>query len=270
MVDYAKTPGLDYIQAPKLVAVALNAFLKKLITHARALKPLPARMVTRVTQLEAAQADLAAALGLKHGEDLSADPARVEADRAVDDAVRAYYELTSALARVGPPTGEVAAKAKANFFPKDDITFLNLDFEQEWSEIDTRITNAEQQGHFEAVSEIGGKVVVQNLKKRHKEYGKALGITAASSRAVATTLEGPYGIAQNALRRYMAGAIALGAESDVDPEVIPQAEHLLAPIEDARARAAIRRGKSGKGGDEGITPSDGTDNEPTPVPDNND
>lgn len=50
-----------------------------------------------------AQEALAVALGAKHGEDLSADPKRVAADRAVDDAVRAYYDFLSAMARLPEP-----------------------------------------------------------------------------------------------------------------------------------------------------------------------
>jgi len=265
MAEFAKAPGLDYISLPKLVALAFNTFLRKVITNAKSLKPLPPRMTTRVAQLDAAQAELASALGVKHGEDSKADPKRVEADRAVDEAVRAYYETLSALARLGPPTGPIAAAAKASFFPNDDLSFLNFEFEQEWSVIETRLAHDEQNGTLAKVEELGGGAFIVNLKKKHKEYGKALGVTVATTRSVATTLEGPYARAQDALRRFVAAAIAHGAESDVDPSVIPEAETLLAPIEEARARIAQRRGKGGKEGEE---PTDGqVVVKPEPAPD---
>ena len=266
MAEFARAPGLETIQAPKLVAVALNAFVRKVITNAKTLKPFPSRMTTRVTQLEASLEELSAALGIKHGEDLSADPKRVEADRNVDDAVRAYFEFLSAMSRMSAPIGPVAAGARSSFFPKDDLAFLNLEFEQEWSVIDTRVSHADSEGVFAQVEEIGGGLVISNLKKKHKEYGKALGVTAATTRTIATTLEGPYARAQDALRRFIAAAIAHGAESDIDPSVIAEAETLLAPIEEARARIAGRRAKGSKGGEEGTEPVDGTTEDPKPAP----
>lgn len=264
MAEIAKAPGLEYIQSPKLVAVAFNAFLVKVITNAKALKPLPKTMATRVAQLERAQEALAAALGAKHGEDLSADPKRVAADRAVDDAVRAYYDFVSAMARLPEPIQSTALTAKTTFFPKDELGFIQLDFEEEWGEIETRVKYAEEQGHFAAVTDIGGAAVIANLKKMQKEYGKALGITAASSRSVATKVSEPYAAAQNSLRRFIAAAIALGAESDVDPDVIPQAEHLLAPIEELRVRLSARRGRGSK--DEEGVDGENPDENPSPAP----
>ncbi len=146
------------------------------------------------------------------------------------------------------------------------MSFLNLEFEQEWSVIETRVNHAQSQGVFAQVEEIGGAVVIANLKKKHKEYGKALGVTAATTRSAATTLEIPYARAQDALRRFIAGAIAHGAESDLDPSVTAEAETLLAPIEEARARSAARRAKGGKGGEEIVEPTDGTKEEPKPGP----
>ena len=268
MAEIAKAPGLEYIQSPKLVAVAFNAFLVKVITNAKALKPLPKVMVTRIAQLERSQEALAVALGAKHGEDLSADPKRVAADRAVDDAVRAYFEFLSGMARLPEPIGSTATTAKTTFFPKDELGFIQLDFEEEWGEIETRVKHAEEQGHFAAVADIGGAAVISNLKKMQKEYGKALGITAASARAVATKVSEPYAAAQNSLRRFIAAAIALGAESDVDPDVIPQAEHLLAPIEELRVRLSARRGRGSKEeeGIDGEYPDGNSEPEPGPTP----
>ena len=267
MAEFAKAPGLDYIQAPKLVAVAFNTFLREVLSNARTLKPLPPRMVPRVAQLEIAQKALSAALGAKHGEDESADPKRVEADRAVDDAVRAYYEFLSSMGRMPSPIGTTALNARSAFFPKDDLSFLNFEFDQEWSEIDTRLNHAEEKGTLALVEEIGGAVVIANLKKKHKEYGRALGVTTASARSVAASLEVPYGQAQDALRRYIAAAIAHGAESDLDESVIPEAETLLAPIEEARARNALRRAKGGKGAEDEEGDDDAKDPaKPVPAP----
>lgn len=233
-------------KGPKFVAFALNTFLRKVLSNAKTLNPLPPRMVTRVAQLEIAQQALAVGLGHRHGTDDSADPRRVEADRAVDDAVRSLFEFLSAMSRLPAPIGPTAEKARATFFPKDDLSFLNVEFDEEWSEIDTRLKHAEEKGALTLIEEIGGGPVVANVKKRHKEYGKALGVTTATVRATVASLQVPYARAQNSLRRYIAAAIAHGAESDVDPTVIPEAETLLAPIEEARARNA-QRASRGKG-----------------------
>lgn len=277
MAQLAKAPGLEYIPLPKVLATGYNTLLRKVITNAKALNPLPKSMATRVAQLDLASAGLSEALGLKHGEDKSADPARVEADEAVDKAIKAYHAFLAYAAGVDDASSKIAEEARLAFFKKDDsLAFLNLEFDQEWSEIETRIAHSESVGAFEAVEEIGGGKAVANLKKKHKAYGKALGVTAATTKKVAATLEEPYARAQDALRRFVAAAIAHGAESDVDPSVIETAERLLAPIEELREKVALQRRADGGKGEEPVTPSgpaDGSkdgDDQGKPKPDGTD
>lgn len=266
-LQLAKAPGLEYIPLPKILALGYNTLLRKVITNAKALKPLPSCMSTRVSQLEIASNGLSEALGLKHGEDKSADPKRVEADEEVDTAVKAYHAFLAYAVRLGDDSATVAESARLAFFKKDDsLAFLNLEFDQEWSEIETRIQHSESVGAFEAVEEIGGGKAIANLKKKHKAYGKALGVTAATTKKIAATLEEPYARAQDALRRFVAAAIAHGAESDVDESVIASAEHLLAPIEEAREKIALQRRADGGKGEVPVDPVEGSKDEEKPGP----
>ena len=150
------------------------------------------------------------------------------------------------------------------------LTFLLQDFDAEWADINTRLQRLDADGSTEKLIEIGGKDVLDHVRAMHKEYGRALGITAGTDKPAKVSLSEPLAVAQDAVRRYMAVVIGYGADSDIDPSVIPVAEALLEPIEALRTKVSQKG--SGRGTDEepsnpvdGATPTDGNKKNPQPA-----
>lgn len=279
MTEKAKSPGLDWIQLVRLTAPALSALLVKVASTAHAVEkgeldeaeepagtkpkgkgttkkkpaPLPETIMKRLMKVEAATAPLSSALAHREPKPLAANPARVSADREMDNAIRALDGFLLSKSNL-PKTKERALKAHKAFFKGEGHDWLNADFETQWADVKARLQLIDTTGIAKEIIAIGGEDVLDHMRDMFKAYGIALGITEVSKQASKVDVGKPYREALDALRRYVAVVVGHGANSDVSPEAGELAEALLSPIEEAREKNAARAARSPKEGGEEPSP----------------
>lgn len=272
ITDIPKAPGLDFLQVPRVRALGLTTLIRRLEQAAKGISALPKSVNVRLKQLRIAEASLSAALAERGAEGSNVNvesPARIEADTNMDNSVRILSSCLLGWRLLPGEKGVKAGEAFTSFFGDGNLTFLLQDFDDEWADINTRLKRIDADGSADKLIEIGGKDVLDHVRAMHKEYGRVLGITAGTEKAAKVSVADPLAVAQDSVRRYMAAVIAFGADSDIDPSVIPVAEALLEPIESLRAKLSQK--SSGRSADEDpatpaddATPADGTKKDPKP------
>jgi hypothetical protein len=210
--------------------------------------PLPDIIMRRLMKVEAVTITLSNALALRVPAALLANPARTEADREVDAAIKALDGFLLSKTII-PEKKERAEKARKAFFKGEGHEWLNADFESQWADVKSRLHLIDTTGVAADIVAIGGEDVLDHLRAKFKLYGIALGITEVAKEASKVDIEGPYLAALDALRRYVAVIVGHGATSDDFPEAGILAEKLLAPIERARNKNSTKSARAAKEGE---------------------
>lgn len=210
--------------------------------------PLPADIMRRLMKVEAATVTLSNALAHRVPAALQANPARIEADRQVDIAIKALDGFLLSKVVIEEKK-ERAEKARKVFFKGEGHEWLNAEFESQWADVKSRLHLIDTNGVAADIVAIGGEDVLDHLRAKFKQYGIALGITEVAPEASKVDIEGPFLAALDALRRYVAVIVGHGANSDDFPEAGVLAEKLLAPIERARAKNATKSARGAKEGE---------------------
>ena len=134
-----------------------------------------------------------------------------------------------------------ARELLALLFPQG-LTFLQLPFKAEWAESSTRLSRIAADGLGPRLRSLVGEEFLSTLETVHDAYGKALGITAKTTRPPATALPSlrePLGAFLDTLRVYVVKVTAL--EEPDDEESNARVAQLLEPL---RTFPARRRGRA--------------------------
>lgn len=258
-----KAPWLDLLHLPRFTALGLVAAVQRIATVAKSRGDVPPPVAARLKLLREATAALEAVLAERAPKLESEGEDRVAADVAMDESIRALDAWLSAMKRI-PGKADKAAAAHEAYFG-EGLGFIKAEFDIEWAAVGTRLTRSDANGHSAAIEEMGGKDVLDHVRKMYKQYGKALGITTVQESQPKALLTVPFAAAQDSLRRFVATLLAHGARSDIDPTVIPVVTALLEPLESHRAKNASKAGRDKPGGEE-TDPGDGTEPAPTDEP----
>lgn len=254
-----KAPWLDIIHLPRFTALALVTTVQRIATAAKSLGELPKPIALRLKVLRDGTLEVERVLAERRQVGEATGAERTEADLNVDDAIRGLESWLSAMRRI-PNKAAKATAAYAAYFG-EGLTFITVDYDTEWAEISTRLKHSDDSGVSADIEEMGGKDVLDHVRKMHKEYGKVLGITTVQAAPAKNPLTVPLANAFDALRRFVAVVLAHGANSDIDPSVVPVVNALLEPLEAQRAKNAGKRGRDEAPGEGEATPADGE--EPT-------
>lgn len=160
-----------------------------------------------------------------------------KADQVIDAAWRAAFDWTSGWAELPlPETRELASKAQGllRVLYADGLKFTQLPYKLEHSESQTRIDRIDEDGLGAVFDALGGGVFLDTIRKAHKLYGKALGLTQTKgTKPVAVDLRGPMDDFYEALRVYVI-RVSASVEED-EPETQELADVLLAPVMQAES-----------------------------------
>jgi hypothetical protein len=97
-----------------------------------------------------------------------------------------------------------------------------------WAEADTRLTRITTAAFEPTIEKLGGKIILQQLRDAHKEYGEALGITAEGQDIATANIKEPLKDFTDALRAYV---LAVAAHADPKDEASGElTDALLAPL----------------------------------------
>lgn len=236
------------IVLPRLDASGADALVTEVLARARAVT-LPASIERARKHLEAAQKVLRAALSARHQALPSAtkDEARA-ADRDEDAAFSAIFDWSKGLSKLPDALAEsgVALRLHTALFG-DGLTFTQLPYKLEWAEADARVRAiANDPSLEEAFTSLGGKVLLDNLRRAHKRYGRALGVTStkAEPEAPLAGVGEPLAEVIAALRLY---ALRVAAHAEGDDAEDASLSELLAPLVawEGRVQARSSSGASG-------------------------
>jgi len=151
------------IQLPSLTAEETVTLATKLITAAQSASTLPGNAPTALDDVKASLQTLSAELA-KRGQRVEDKAAAREADTQLDRVWSAIDRFLSAWAAIdGTELAEQATALRQRLFP-DGLAFLTKNFNAEWAASEQRL---------------GGGAFVASLRRAHKAYGQALGVTEA-------------------------------------------------------------------------------------------
>jgi hypothetical protein len=145
----------------------------------------------------------------------------------------------------------------------EGLAFLNLAFKVQWAEGQKRLDLIKDKGYAADIEELAGHEFWAELKRTHKAYGEALGVTKPEDVAPEVRLSEPLRDVSRAVAAYALQLLAYA--SDV-PKAEASVRKALKPIDDQRA-AVARRAAAGGGEEEAAPPAGEPAVSPkTPVP----
>ena len=165
-------------------------------------------------------------------------------DQGEDNAWGAIYVRLEGYAKL-PDAAETrddsrrASALLAQLFPTG-LSFLTLDYQQQWVESQRRLDMIEQQELAPQLDRLCGPVFLQQLLVAHQAYGEALGLTGPRPQnveppAIAEALRA----LRDGIRFYARRVLALADEEEA--ESIPLVQRALAPLLEAQDQVRARR-----------------------------
>jgi hypothetical protein len=125
----------------------------------------------------------------------------------------------------------------------DGLGFLKLPYNEEWSESEKRLRLVDQDKLAGDIDRIAGPEFLEEVRRAHALYGKALGMTGGVTVADEVNLAAPLRKLQQAIVSY--GIKLIASANDEDPDSIAVVRAALAPI-DAHRAAMSRRTAPGE------------------------
>lgn len=230
---------IDLVQLPRLDAASAAALVRMLLTLAEDKKKLPASVALAKKRLGAVHKEVADALVARLATGV-ADPQRTRlADRHEDLAFVALHDFLTGWSKLPAELKQaVTAQGLLQALFPTGLKFTQLSYQQQWAECQARLDRIDREGLAAQVKALGGEPFLDNLRRAHKEYGEALGVTQVRSESAPPSgvVKEPLLRLQEALRKYVLQVIAQVDEDD--PVSVQLADELLAPLSEWQSRAA--------------------------------
>jgi hypothetical protein len=216
-------------------AIALG---QRLILAAKAEGELPEGIAEAIRSLKRRHRELSDNARARSGKTRS-EEAKMEGHRAANAVWAATHAWLSGWTKL-PSGGEEAALAQKLFdvLFEDGLNFLHLKYEAEWVASDRKLTDLVEKDLEDAFAELGGQRFLAQVRRVHKEYGKALGLTQARVREQqAPLVRDALDAFTQSLRQYV---VQVTAHSELEG-AHELAERLLAPVVEWRSAPAKRK-----------------------------
>src|SRR5262249_29973943 len=131
----------------------------------------------------------------------------------------------------------------------NDRGWLNAPYQVEWAESEKRLKKIDEENFAADTEALAGPEFFLEVRRAHKAYGIALGVTKPSQEAPEVNLADPLRAVARSIARY---GVAVAGMVDDDPATLAIVRKALRPIDDFREAQARRS-------------ADGTD-APAPAP----
>jgi hypothetical protein len=229
----------EMVQLPRMGAADNIALATALVARALAANPLPPVLVR---PFERMHRDLEVLRG--HAEtrvqESGQSDSKESANRAADTAWAAMRWWCKGWALVPyaehATLAEAARVLEAQIFP-DGLRFTQLAFRTQWVESQSRLGLIEKEGLASRIDVLGGRPLLEAVRKAHDDFGRALGITQASDEpdSSAAVRQGMDQL-MSSMRRYV---LQVTAHADSgEPDSATLADALLMPIKTWKSRPA--------------------------------
>lgn len=221
---------LDLVQLPKLDGMAAQALGAEVLAAAKDHK-LPDAIADALADFESAYRALRTAAAGRLPTTVTGDPNRSRsADANLDACWSALFDVVTGWSKLpGDDLADVAGDVLAQIFP-EGLKFVLSAYKLEWAESNTRIGIIKDRKLDKNIEKLGALPILKRLREAQKEYGDALGVTAASAAPAATaTLRDALSAFNDTLRRYIVCVSA--SVRAKDPKTGELAQLLLDPVQ---------------------------------------
>ncbi|OIP37821.1 MAG: hypothetical protein AUK47_12975 [Deltaproteobacteria bacterium CG2_30_63_29] len=234
-----KTYSPDSLVAlPRTNALDAEALAISLLTAASA-TPVPAmaaksceRLKTKTTALSGAIATLVTPKAE------STQPLPHIIDPRLDRCLSLTRQWVEGILYLDEPENTLRDRAKPihDVFFADGLTYINLSYQRQWSAVRARLAVADELGLDAVFAELNGAFFIASIRRLHKLYGDALGIT---DTRVTTDVEAklrPFADATREEMRIYIGKVVASVEPD-EPATAEAMTALLQPLADFTAKS---------------------------------
>ena len=229
-----KIDPADRLALPRLSAAEATALTRKLLVafedeRSRKKAPkLPKLVLKTAKKLEGSVVALEAALESRVGT-AEAPKEGQAADLVMDRAVHALHGFLESWATIPdtqPENGEAQGILDALF--KDGLSILKLRYAAEWAEVKALLAAADADGHAATIGKLGGKRILDSVRKAFTAYGEALGITVAGTATPGASVAEPRRALLGAIKAYVRHVSTAFDEDEADE--VARRDSLLLPL----------------------------------------
>lgn len=220
----------DFIQLPVLSEAGTLTLVDELQAAANVAPKLP-YAVTAALGLVVEKCELLKkSIAARERAGSSADPKARAADRALDDAWAALQTWLLGWTQLPETAHPRIREAKALYrilFPKG-LQFLTLEFTDEWTESQKRLSQIQEERLDALLEELGGRPFLDVVSQCHDVYGNVLHITGKGAPEPDALVREALDATHMALREYVAQIAATVRRNEA--ESVETAAHLLEPL----------------------------------------
>jgi hypothetical protein len=127
------------------------------------------------------------------------------------------------------------------------LAFLKIDFKSQWAETKKRLDRIDEEKLAADIDKIAGPEFLAEVRRVHKLYGQALGLTESKEKPVIPGLVQPLREVISAISAYTIQVLAIVMDEDADKTLRAAARAALQPMDDYREAAARREASRATG-----------------------
>lgn len=139
------------------------------------------------------------------------------------------------------PLAERAQILLGTLFP-EGLAFLKSDYASQWAETQKRLERIQEENLATDIDKIAGPEFLSEVRRIHKMYGDAIGITKPRADATLPNLAVPLRNVGTAMTLHALQLVAVVMDEESSPEARLAARDALRPFDEYRASAARRDG----------------------------
>jgi len=227
-----------YVRAPKLDVPGAVALSQKLL--AATPKTAPQSVKKAAKALKSKAEGLEDAWKARDRAEKRPDPRPV--DVLADNAMSRLFGRIEGYAGLPEDAYPLAARARlllGTLFPSG-LTFLREDYPSQWAETQKRLERIDEENLAAGIDAVAGPEFLGEVRRIHKLYGEAIGVTKARASAPLPNLAIPLRDVGAAIALHALQLVAVCMDEDAPLEARAAARDALRPIDETRANAARR------------------------------
>lgn len=175
-------------------------------------------------------------------------------DVLADNSMSRLVSRLEDYAELPEDTYPLATRARillATLFPTG-LSFLKLDYPSQWAETQKRLDRIDEEAFAADIDRIAGPEFLAEIRRAHKLYGEAIGVTKTNTSSPVPSLAPPLREVCTGITLYAIQLAAVRLDDEASPDARAAAREALRPLDEHRANAARREGA--KEPSESVTP----------------
>jgi hypothetical protein len=173
---------------------------------------------------------------------LDARPIDVLADNAMSRLVGRIEDYAGLPAEKYPLAGR-AGVILATLFA-NGVSFLKSDYASQWAETQKRIERIDEENFEADINAIAGPEFLAEVRRIHKLYGEAIGVTKPRNESPVPSLSVPLRDVGAAMTLYALQLVSVCVDEEASSEARAGAREALKPFDEFRAAAARREARN--------------------------